>query len=85
MLKYILSKFNRKFDWQRTCFEQTDQWKKLKVGDIVECAVQFNEGIRYKIEHIDQAEQKATIQRIDQGGNEAYTLALVMLRPAAQS
>jgi hypothetical protein len=76
----------RPIDWKRSSHEAFDQWKPIQVNDIVEAAVEVPNGIRYRVETIDQHTLEARVARLaDDGATplERYTLALKMLRPLA--
>lgn len=85
MLKRLLFTLDRRFVWKRSSHEAAaeQQAVTLKVGDIVECAVENPGGIRYRIETIDHSAQTATITMLGQterGETPVYTLSPVMLR-----
>ncbi len=85
MIGTILNKLGRNYTWRRQGIEQTDQWQKIKVNDIVEYASQFSENIRYRVTAIDADSNMATVRRLDDADSEheSYQLALVMLRNVA--
>jgi hypothetical protein len=77
---------NRPIDWKRSSHEAFDQWKPIRVHDVVEAAVEVPNGIRYRVEEINAETLEARVARLDADGStplERYTLALKMLRPLA--
>jgi len=82
-VKRLIHTLHRRVEWTRSSHENTDQAKTLKSGDIVECAIENPDGVRYRIESIDHTLQEARVRRLAANGsetNELYTLAPVMLR-----
>ncbi len=74
----------RPVDWKRSSHENFEHWKGIKVGDVVEAAVENPNGIRYRVEEMNEAELQARVTRLDSDGATAlenYTLSLKMLRP----
>lgn len=76
---------NRPVAWKRSSHENTDQWKAIRVGDIVEAAVENPSGLRYRVEELIADTNQARVVRIGANNEEfeRYTLAMVMLRPLA--
>ncbi len=84
MIHKLLKALTKSHTFVRTGFERTDQWKKLQVDDIVEYAIQFPDGIKYRITEIDHEKEQARIVRLNEANeptSESYTVARVMLRP----
>lgn len=74
----------RPVDWKRSSHENYEHWKGIKVGDVVEAAVENPTGIRYHVEELDESALQARVARLDTDGTtplERYTLSLKMLRP----
>ncbi len=78
---------NRPIAWKRSSHERTDQWKAIRIGDVVEAAVENPSDIRYRVEEIFAEEQKARVVRLGAKNEELerYTLGLIMLRPLAKA
>lgn len=76
---------NRPVAWKRSSHENTDQWKAIRVGDVVEAAVENPSNMRYRVEEILPEGTHARVVRIGANNEEfeRYTLAMVMLRPLA--
>ncbi|TAE28735.1 MAG: hypothetical protein EAZ92_07840 [Candidatus Kapaibacterium sp.] len=77
---------NRPVAWKRSSHENTDQWKAIRIGDVIEAAVENPSAIRYRVEEIFAEEQKARVVRLGAKNEELerYTLGLIMLRPLAK-
>ncbi|MCU0424522.1 MAG: hypothetical protein MUF71_02730 [Candidatus Kapabacteria bacterium] len=76
----------RPVDWKRSSHENFEHWKGIKAGDIVEAAVESPNGIRYRVEELNQSAQEALVAVLDTSGapQERYTLSLKMIRPLAK-
>ena len=75
---------NRPIPWKRSVYENTQQWSRIRTGDVVECAVENSDGILYRVEEIFADTAEARVAHLDADGTtplEHYTLALRMLRP----
>jgi hypothetical protein len=74
---------NRPVAWKRSSHENTDQWKAIRTGDIVEAAIENPGGLRYRVEEVLSDTNEARVVRLgaNNAEHERYTLALVMLRP----
>ncbi len=84
MLKFILSKLDRKYD--RAPLGQdigTAHTQAVKVGDVVEYAVLFSQYIRYRVEELYSNTAEAKIRLLNADGSAAdqtYRAPLQMLR-----
>jgi hypothetical protein len=74
---------NRPVDWKRSSHENTDQWRTIKAGDVVEAAIENTSNILYRVEEVLPHSNEARVVRLGAKNEELerYTLALVMLRP----
>ncbi len=74
---------NRPIDWKRSSHENTDQWRIIKAGDVVEAAIENTSNILYRVEEVLPHSNEARVVRLGAKNEELerYTLALVMLRP----
>ncbi|MCS6808291.1 MAG: hypothetical protein RML40_06705 [Bacteroidota bacterium] len=77
----------RPVKWKRSSHENYEHWKGIKVGDIVEAAVECPNGIRYRVEELYESSMEARIVRLDNKGEpqEHYTLSLRMIRPVSHT
>ena len=78
----------RPVDWKRSSHENFEHWKGIKAGDIVEAAVESPNGIRYRVEELNNEAMQARVVRLDKDGStplERYTLSLNMIRPLAKT
>ena len=84
MLKFILSKFDRRYDRAPQGADiGTEHAQTIKVGDTVEYAVLFSQHIRYRVEELypETSEARIRVLRPDgSDGDTTYRAPLQMLR-----
>lgn len=77
--------FETPFDYQINAYDNSNKSEAVKIGDHIECAIAFSEGIQYKVEELHVATKEARIRRIEKDGTlaESYTVGIKMIRPLA--
>lgn len=77
--------FETEYTFKKNGFEKSEQWKAIKVGDIVEYGVTATDGITYRVEEIDAQNLRAKIKCMQEvkhkKAGEYYTVSLKMIRP----
>lgn len=84
MLNFILSKIDRKYDRAPQGADiNTAHTDVIKTGDIVEYAILFSQGIRYRVEEIKPETKEARIRVLNADGSDGkqtYLAPMQMLR-----